>query len=93
MLSFVIINQGFTHASLTQGFAPSCKHLFLIRSHLTNSSHSCHPAVAVGSCLLLAPFSEEEVDLIIIACTAAQTLLHQCRAHKIGLCVGEKEMH
>lgn len=79
--------------SLMQGLAPCGIHFFLLHSHLTNPSHSCHPAVAVGCRLLLAPLSEKEVDLIIIACAAVQTLLQQCRTHKICLCVGEKVMH
>lgn len=66
-------------------------HLFLMCSHLTNPSHSCHPAVAVDCRLLLAPLSEEEIDLVIIAGAAVQTLPHKRRAHKVCLCTGEKK--
>lgn len=60
-------------------------------TYFTNSSHSCHPAVAVGCCLLLAPLGKEKVDLIIIAGAAACALPHQRGAHKVRLCMGEEQ--
>lgn len=48
--------------------------------------------MAVGRRLLLALLREEVVDLIIIARAAAQTLPHQRRAHKVGLCMGGKHI-
>ena len=90
-----IINRDFTQAILTQGSAPCCKSYpasFQIGTHLTNASHSGHPAVAVGRRLLLAFLREEVVDLIIIPRAAAQTLPHQRRAHKVGLCMGGKHI-
>lgn len=66
-------------------------HLLEMYPHLTNPSHPRHPAGAVGCCLLLAALSEEEVDFIIVSSAAAQTLLHERRADKVCLCVGQKK--